>query len=172
MNSLKLALIAGAIATIPAAAHAQAIGTTIYGRDGAPIGSVAEADAQVVVIDTGTHRAPVPANLIYDGARGKSVNATREQVDAMMAERLAEAAERRDAALRKGAAVVSAGGREVGALLAVDLEGDTIILESLAGPLRLRKEHFAVNPQGQLIVLYSRDQIASAAGGGRQGSAN
>lgn len=169
LNTLKLVLLAGAIAANPVAALAQAVGTTIYGTDGAPIGSVTEANAQVVVIDTGRHRAPVPANLVYDGEMGKSVNATKEQVDAMMAERLAEAAQRRDAALREGASVVSAGGRDVGRLLAVDLAGDTIILESLAGPLRLRKEHFAVGQQGELTVLYSRDQIASAAGGGRQG---
>ncbi|MBL0966570.1 MAG: hypothetical protein IBJ05_07070, partial [Blastomonas sp.] len=42
-----------------------------------------------------------------------------------------------------------------------------ILLEAEQGMLRLRKEHFAVNPQGHLTVLYSRDQIASAASGGR-----
>ena len=171
MHRLMHVLFAGAILTSPAGAFGQAIGTTIYGSDGQPVGTVAASDAQVVVIDTGTHQAPVPTNLVFDGGQGKAVNATREQIDAMMAERLAEAALRRDAALRQGAAVLSAGGRDVGTLAAVDLEGDAIILDSPRGPLRLRKEHFAVNPQGQLIVLYSRDQIASAAAGARGGGA-
>lgn len=169
MHTLKRALLGIGIAISPAAVLAQSVGTTIYGSDGKPVGTVSEVNAQVVVIDTGTHKAPVPTNLVFDGEQGKSVNATREQVDAMMAERLAEAAARRDAALRQGAAVVSAGGRDVGTLAAVDLAADAIILDSPAGPLRLRKEHFAVGREGQLMVLYSRDQIASAAGAGRSG---
>lgn len=169
MKLLKIALLAGAVALGPAGAHAQSVGTTIYGSDGKPVGTVAEANAQVLVIDTGTHEAPVPVNLVFDGEKGKSVNATREQVDAMMAERLAEAGGRRDTALRKGAAVVSAGGRDIGTLAEVDLAANSIILASPEGPLRLKKEHFAVGREGQLTVLYSRDQIVSAAGGGRTG---
>ena len=78
----------------------------------------------------------------------------------------AEANAKRDAALVVGANVVSAGGRDVGKLTEVDLAADRILLESPQGMLQMRKEHFAVNPQGQLAVLYSREQIASAATGG------
>lgn len=163
MNTLKLALIAGILAASPAAALAQEVGTTIWGSDGKPVGTVAEVNAQVVVIDTGTHKAPVPINMVYDGAKGKSVNASRALVDAMMQDRIAEAHAERDARLVRGAAVVSVGGRTVGKLAAADLEADLILLESPQGMLRLKREHFAVSPQGQLMVLYSRDQIASAA---------
>ncbi len=169
MNIRTLALLAGALAAIPAAA--QTVGTTIYGNDGQPVGTVAEVNAQVVVIDTGTYKAPVPTNLVYDSEQGKSVNASRDEIDMMMAERLAEAERRRDDALVAGAQVVSVGGRNVGTLTTVDLTGDAIILASPQGPLRLKKEHFAVNPQGELIVLYSRDQIVSAAAGGKAGGA-
>lgn len=166
MKTLKLALIAGVIAVTPAAALAQDVGATIYGSDGNAVGTVAEVDAHVILIDTGTHKAPVPVAMVFDGDKGKSVNATRAQVDTMMAERLAEAVARRDAALVQGAAVVSSGGRTVGTLTKVDLAADTIILETAEGALQMKKEHFAVNPQGQLAVLYSREQIASAAKGG------
>ncbi|MFO6445645.1 hypothetical protein ACLBKU_00735 [Erythrobacter sp. NE805] len=157
--------LAGALAFTSAAALAQDVGTTIYGADGKPVGTVAEAGAQVVVIDTGKHKAPVPTNLLFDGPSGKSVNATRDLVDAMMDERIAEAIVKRDAKLVQGAAVISAGGRSVGTLTAVDLAADAIVLEGPQGPVRLRKEHFAVSPQGELMVLYSRDQIAEAAAG-------
>lgn len=171
MTTRTLALLVGALALSPAAATAQSVGTTIYGNDGQPVGTVTEVNAQVVVIDTGTHKAPVPTNLVYDSEQGKSVNASRDEIDMMMAERLAEAERRRDQALVAGAQVVSVGGRNVGTLTTVDLKGNAIILASPQGPLRLKKEHFAVNPQGELIVLYSRDQIVSAAAGGKTGGA-
>lgn len=162
MSIRTRALLVGALASIPAAAFGQTVGTTIYGADGRPLGTVAEADARVVVIDTGTTRAPVPLNLVFDGARGKTFNATRDQLDAMMAERLAAAARRRDAALVAGAPVISLGGSAVGTLAAVDLARDAIILAGPAGPLKLRKEHFAVTPQGRLAVLFNHAQITGA----------
>lgn len=165
MTNLKLALLAGALAVTPAAAFAQEVGATIYGNDGNAVGTVAELNEQVIVIDTGKHKAPVPVSMVFDGDKGKSVNATKDQVDTMMDQRTAEANTKRDAALVQGAAVVSAGGRAVGKLGTVDLAADTILLEAQQGTLKLKKEHFAVNPQGQLTVLYSAEQIASAASG-------
>lgn len=167
MKILKLALLAGAFVITPKAAFAQEVGATIYGNDGNVVGTVADINDQVVVIDTGTHKAPVPVSMVFDSDKGKSVNATRDQVDTMMAERIAEARAERDAALVKGAVVLSTGGRAVGTLAEVDLAADKIMLETPQGLLQMKKEHFAVNPQGELSVLYSRDQIASAATGGK-----
>lgn len=161
MKTLKLALLAGALAVTPAAAFAQDVGATIYGNDGNAVGTVTEVNDQVVVIDTGKHKAPVPVSMVFDGDKGKSVNATKDQVDTMMDQRIAQADAERDAKLVQGAAVISSGGK----LGTVDLAADTIILEAEAGALKMKKEHFAVNPQGQLTVLYSVDQIASAATG-------
>jgi hypothetical protein len=169
MNILRLALLAGTLAVIPAGAMAQDIGSTIYGTDGKPVGTVTDTNAQVVIIDTGKHKAPVPVNMVFDGKAGKSINATRDQVDVMMDERIADAIAKRDTALVEGAAVVSVGGRAVGTLAAVDMEADRIVLTSPNGPLRFRKEHFAVDPQGHLMVLYNRDQIAGAASGSPSG---
>lgn len=163
MNTPKLALLVSALLAAPAPVFAQAIGTTIYGRDGHAVGTVSAINDQVLVIDTGTHKAPVPVSLVFESAKGKSVNATRDQIDRMMAERRAQAIAARDAALVEGAGVVSAGGRAAGRLAQVNLAADTILLETAEGLVRLKKEHFAINPQGALAVLYSRDQIASAA---------
>jgi hypothetical protein len=163
MNTLTLAMLTGAFAMTSVTAAAQDVGTPIFGNDGNPVGTVTEVSGPVVVIDTGRHKAPVPTSLVFDGDKGKTVNATKDQVDAMMDERVADARLRRDAALAKGAAVVSVGGRGVGTLASVDLAADAIVLMSPDGPVRLKKEHFAVNPQGHLTVLYNRDQITGAA---------
>lgn len=165
MKTFKLALLASALALAPAAAFAQDVGATIYGNDGNPVGTVAEINDQVVVIDTGKHKAPVPSSMVFDSAKGKSVNATREQVETMMDERIAQANARRDAALVEGAAVVTVGGRDAGKLGTVDLAADKVDLVAAEGTFPMKKEHFTVNAQGQLMVLFSKDQIAAAAGG-------
>lgn len=166
MKNLKLALLAGAFALTPAAAFAQDVGATIYGSDGNAVGTVAEVNADVVVIDTGKHKAPVPVAMIADGEKGKTVGATKAQVDTMMDERIAEANTKRDAALVEGAAVMTVGGAPAGTLGAVDLAADSIELKAEGDAVfALKKEHFAVNDQGQLMVLYSQEQLAAAASG-------
>lgn len=167
MNTVKRALLATLLAAspalVPAAALAQDVGATVYGNDGNPIGTVeAKADG-IVTIDTGKHKAPIPADLIGAGASGPSINATKAQIDAMMDEQVAAALAQRDAALVVGAAVVSANGNPAGTLKEVDLAADAIILESPEGPVALKKEHFAVSPEGKLMALFTREQIASAA---------
>ncbi len=167
MNTVKRALLATLLAAspalVPAAAHAQDVGATVYGNDGNPIGTVEAVANGIVTIDTGKHKAPIPAELIGAGASGPSINATKGQIDAMMDEQVAAAMAQRDAALVVGAAVISANGNPAGTLSQVDLAADAIILESPQGPVALKKEHFAVNPAGQLMALFTRDQIASAA---------
>lgn len=170
MKSMKLVLMAALLASTPAVTFAQAVGATVYGNDGKAIGTV-EANADgIVTIDTGKHKAPIPANLIGAGDAGPSINATKDQIDAMMDEQVAQATAARDAALVAGAAVVSANGNPAGTLASVDLATDAIILESPEGPVALKKEHFAVNPSGQLMALFTREQIASAAASASVGS--
>jgi hypothetical protein len=173
MKSMKLALLASAFALTPFAAAAQDVGTTIYGNDGQPVGTVEQIDEQVIVIDTGKHKAPLPISALYDAETGRAVNATREQLDTMMDKKVADDAAKRDAALVTGAAVVSINGNPAGTIASADLAADVITLDSPDGPIVLTKEYFAVNPQGQLMALVTREQIASAAasrktGGGAQ----
>lgn len=171
MKNAKLAMIATLLASAPVLASAQEVGSTIYGNDGNPIGTVEQVTENVIVVDTGKHKAPVPVNLIAQGKSGPSVNATKEQVDAMMDQQVAEANSKRDAALVKGAAVVSINGNPAGTLGDVDLAADVITLDSPDGPIVLKKEYFAVNPQGQLAALVTREQIATAAASRKAGVA-
>lgn len=163
MKFTKLALLATLFAATPMMAHAQDVGATVYGNDGNAIGTVENVADGIVLIDTGKHKAPIPADLVGAGEAGPSINATKAQIDAMMDAQVAEATAKRDAALVMGAPVVSAMGKPVGTLTEVDLEADAFILESPEGPVALKKEHFAVNPQGQLMALFTLEQIASTA---------
>ena len=169
MKPVKLALLATLLAATPAMASAQDVGATIYGNDGNPVGTVEQVTDQVIVIDTGKHKAPVPPSLIFEGDTGPTVNATKDQVDAMMDQKVAEANAKRDAALVQGAAVVSINGNPAGTLGKVDLVADVITLDSPDGPIILKKEYFAVNPSGQLMALVTREQIATAAASRKAG---
>ncbi|MBA3864011.1 MAG: hypothetical protein CVT87_03930 [Alphaproteobacteria bacterium HGW-Alphaproteobacteria-9] len=169
MKSVKLALIAAVFTATPTVAFAQDVGATIYGNDGNPIGTVEQKTEQVVVINTGKHKAPIPANLLFENDKGHAVNATTAQIDAMMDQQLAAAAAKRDAALVTGAAVVSINGNPAGTLGEVDLAADEITLESPDGPILLKKEYFIVDNDGQLKALVTRDQIANAAASRKAG---
>jgi hypothetical protein len=163
MKTVKLALAATLFAAAGAVAIAQDVGTTIYGNDGNPIGTVEQKNDSVIVINTGKHKAPVPVSLIFESETGPAVNATKDQVDAMMDEQVAEAAcqARCRAGRRCGSGLDQR--QSGGHLTKVDLAADVIILDSPEGPIVLKKEHFAVNPQGQLMALVTREQIAAAA---------
>lgn len=160
MKSVKLALLATLLATAPAVAHAQDVGATVYGNDGNPIGTVESVANGVVTIDTGKHKAPIPADLIGTGETGPSINATKGQIDAMMDAQVAEANAKRDAALVEGAAVVSADGMPAGTIYTIDSE-DTVILQNEGGIVTLTRESFAVSPEGALMALYSAQQLTA-----------
>ena len=158
MNFAKLAVIGTALAALPALAHAQDVGVTVFGNDDAAIGTV-EANADgIVTVDTGTHKAPLPADLLAEREGKWTVNATKAQIDAMMQAQVDEANAKRDAALVVGAAAVTAKGLPAGTVYTID-DQDTVILKRDAGIITLKREHFAVNEQGALMALYTAEQL-------------
>lgn len=185
MKFFKIALISSALAVAPAAIAQEAgapatqtvsVGTTIYGNDGNPVGTVEQIADGVAAINTGEYVARIPAELIGAGEQGPSVNATREQINSMVAAQQAELEARRDSAMVEGATVQSANGEVAGTLTQVDLEANLIVLTSAAGPVSLKKENFALDAEGRLQVLYSRQDIetaaAAASAGGASGASN
>lgn len=160
MKFTKLALLATAMAAAPFAANAQDVGATVFGNDDAAIGTVTTNDGSVVTVDTGKHKAPLPANLLAEREGKWTVNATKAQIDQMMDAQVAAANEARDAALIKGAAVMSADGQPVGTIYTVDTE-DMVIIQNDAGIITLTRDSFAADANGALIVLYSAADIAS-----------
>ncbi len=173
MKFLKIALAATTLATAPtafaqdaapaeAASSALAVGATVMGNDGNPVGTIEAISGEVVVINTGKHKAPVPAAAIGTGEAGLSVNITQAQLDEMMAAQLAEAQARRDAALVAGAEALTPNGNPAGTIVSADLAADAIIFEGPTGRVAMKKEHFAVDGD-KLVVLFTRADIESAA---------
>ena len=161
MKTLKTAIIAASLTAFPASLMAQDVGTTVYGNDDAPIGTVTQNEGGVVTVDTGDFQAPLPANLLAEREIGWTVNATKDQINSMMAAQQAEANAKRDAALVTGAAVVSANGAPAGVVYSIDDAADAIIVKREGGIITLKREHFAVSPQGALMALFTIDQIAA-----------
>ena len=164
MNFAKLAILATApalaLAVTPIAANAQDVGTTVYGNDDAPIGTV-EANAEgVVTVNTGKHMAPLPANLLAEREGQWTVNATQAQINGMMDQQVAQANAARDAALVQGAAVMSADGMPAGTIYTIDSE-DVVIVKNEAGIVTLTREAFAADANGALMALYSAEQLAA-----------
>jgi hypothetical protein len=166
MNLAKMAVSAAlATALLPAAALAQvAAGATVYGPQGGEVGTIVSIEGGTVMLDTGTYKAPLPENAFGKSDKGPTITVTRAQIDAMMAEQVAAANAKRDAALVAGAAVITAKGAPAGSIKSV--EGDAIVLESPSGAVALKREHFAVDAQGALMALFTADQIAAAASAG------
>lgn len=164
MKFARLAALATLAAALPAAAHAQDVGATVYGPEGNEVGTVISVADGVVTLDTGTHKAPLPADAFGKGDKGPTITVTKAQIDAMIDEQLAAAAAKRDTALVEGAAIASAAGAPLGTVTSID--GDAVVVETTEGPVELKREHFAVDANGALMALFTVEQIKAAAAGG------
>ncbi len=172
--TLAAAATALALTAAPAAVSAQAAapaapavdvtaGATVFGPQGGEVGTVLQVSDGVVIVDTGEHRAPLPANAFAQTENGLSITVTRAQPNTMRDQQVAAAHAQRDAALMAGAMVHTADDAMLGTVTSV--EGDTIVVEREAGPIQLLREHFAVNPRGTLIALFTAAQTDAAAAG-------
>jgi hypothetical protein len=163
MNFSKIALTAVAALGLATAAQAQgvAVGATVYGPEGQPVGTIETVADGVVTVDTGKHKAPLPTNAFGEGEQGPTITVTKAQLNAMLDERVAAANAKRDAALIATAAVVGAANQPVGVVKSVN--GNTVIVtRTTGGDVNLLREHFAVNPAGQLMVLFTNAQLDQA----------
>jgi hypothetical protein len=147
----------------PAVAQDVAVGATVYGPEGNAVGTIESVADGVVTIDTGAHKAPLPANAFGKGDKGPTITVTKAQLDDMVAQQLAAANAQRDAALVAGAAVTTADGQALGTVKSV--EGDAVVVERAAGPVSLKREHFAVDQSGGLMALFTAAQIEAAVAG-------
>ena len=152
-----------ALSSLPALAAGPelAVGTTIYGPEGEVVGTVETIAEGIVTVDTGKHKAPLPADVFGTSDQGPTITVTQAQINAMLDEQIAAAAAQRDAALVAGAMVHTAGDLMLGNVKSV--EGDDVVVEIETGPVAMKREHFAVNANGTLIALFTMDQIQAAA---------
>lgn len=157
----KLAVLAATLTAAPFAAYAQDAGTTVYSQvDDSAVGTVESNDGATVLVDTGSFKAPLPSAAVVEREGKWTVNATKAQIDGMMAQMKAAADAKLDAALVDGASVMSADSMPVGMILAMDPAADVIMVANDTGVISLKREHFAVNEAGALTALYSSAQLA------------
>lgn len=161
MKLSKLVVLASAIAALPVAASAQDAGTTVYSQvDDSTVGTIASNDGTTAILETGSYKAPLPV-ATYAQREGKwTINATKAQIDGMMAAAQAEAEKKLAAALVDGASVVSADSMPVGTVLAMDSGADQYLVENDTGIITLKREHFAVGQTGALTALFTSAQLA------------
>ena len=165
MKLSKLAALATTAAftlgALPFAASAQDAGTTVFSQvDDSTVGTIESNDGATAVLDTGSYKAPLPVGT-YAQRDGKwTINATKAQIDGMMAAAAAEAEKKLSAALVDGAAVISADTMPVGTVLAMDPDADQYLIENDTGIITLKRENFAVNASGALTALFTNAQLA------------
>ena len=173
MKIAKLALAAAALTTTAAvapgvavaqeAAASVAAGTTVYGNDGAEIGTVETVDGETAILVVDGMKAPVPAAAFGTGENGATLNATKAQIVGMLQAAQQEAMAKRDAALVVGAEAVTAKNAPLGTVL--EIEGDNVIIArggDEANKITLLREHFAAAPDGSLMALLTNEQIDAA----------
>ncbi|HMP55822.1 MAG TPA: hypothetical protein PKD92_04530 [Novosphingobium sp.] len=169
MTFFRLCILSSLIAASPAIAQAQAqdappiaAGETIYGPQGNEVGKVVSRAGDIVVVDTGKHSASLPITSFTSGDKGLSIGFTRDQLNDAVENAQKEAAERLEAALAPGSAVVSADGIAVGTVKDIDAEG-IVTVERETGPYRLARTHFIHNGTS-LALAITAEKLEEAIG--------
>lgn len=172
MKLSQLAIIAASAALMPTVASAQGAATTsaqpaiaagaiIYDPQGAKVGTITSIAADSAVLDTGTSKATLPKSAFGTSGKGLTVNATRSQIDALVAASSARTRSALEAAFVPGAEVRGKAGAVIGKIKAVD--GDHIVVDRTeGGPVSLNKTAFVLGSSGLTISL-TADELAAAA---------
>lgn len=147
-------------ATAPAPAAQVAVGTQVYGSDGAAIGAVAQVEGDVALVTVGERAIPIPATAIVAGEAGPTVNITRAALVTQFDQQMAQMEAQLEAALVAGASVHTADGQPLGTIQS--READAIVVAGAEGEMTLSKPMLAVGPEGSLVVRATMEQIQQA----------
>lgn len=139
---------------------ALGIGVTVYDPQGAEVGKIDSASGDTVVLDTGTNKATLPKNVFGTSPKGPTVNATRTQIDTMVAAASAKSNAAFDAALVPGAEVRGSAGALVGTIK--EITGDIVTIERPEGLVRLSRKAFALGSNGLTLSLTTAELEAAA----------
>ncbi|MGQ7828585.1 hypothetical protein [Altererythrobacter sp. Z27] len=176
MKFAKLALLATALATTSIAAHAQDVGSTVYGNDGQPIGTIESNDGTNAVINTGKYSAALPLSAFGQGESGPTLNITKAAIEEQLAaaqaaqeQAMAEAKAKAEAeakaalvaALVVGAPVITADAQSLG--MVDEIAGQNVVIKGedellVTLPISL----LAAHPEGGVMALANYDDIMAA----------
>ncbi|MCK0100163.1 hypothetical protein MWU38_12290 [Qipengyuania sp. S6317L1] len=179
MKFAKMALLATVFAATPMAANAQDTGATVYGNDDAAVGTVESNDGTTVVVNTGKHQAPLPANLLAEREGKWTVNATKAQIDGMMDQQVAqaeaaaqaqaaaeaEAAAKLDAAIAVGTPVITADAQPLGTISEL-MDANVVVENDEVGLVTLPRNFFALDANDALVARANLADIMAAVQGG------
>lgn len=168
MKFAKLAVAAAILSASPIAANAAelAAGAKVTGPEGNAVGTVVSVENGIAVVDTGKHKAPLPANVFGETPDGFTISVTKAQIDSMIEQQMAEAAAKRDAALMVGANVVTSDSQPLGTVNEID--GDNVVIAvggDEATKVTLLREYFVANDTS-LMARLTKAQIDEAMSGG------
>ncbi len=183
MKNAKYLLAAAMLAVAPFSAQAQDVGSTVMGNDGNAIGTVISNDGTNVVVDTGMHQVPLPANAFGTSEAGPTLNITKTQLDDMMNQQIAqqeaaaaeaaaaqaaaeaEAAAALAAALVPGAPVITSDNLPLGTVDEL-LDGNVVVANADGDKVTLPGNFFALDANGAVMALATLEQIQAAMSGG------
>ena len=131
----------------PEVQAALAVGAMVYGPQGAEVGKIEKLAGPNVVLNTGMHKAPLPASAFGKNEKGLLISMTKMQLDQAVSAAQAKASNTLDAALTTGAEVQTMDGMMAGKI--TSLEGENVTLEL---------------PTGKSIVLKKEFMMADASG--------
>ncbi len=150
-------------ASTGAAASAEAVqpGTSVFGPDGAEIGTIVAAEGEAVLIKVGDRNVPIARTALKAGANGATLPLTREQLTAEFDQQVAAYRAKLDSAVVAGAEVRTADDRSLGTIAAVAEQG--VQVTGPAGSMTLPLEALALDREGSVRVQATMEQIRQAA---------
>ena len=149
-----------ALAQDAAPAVEVSAGTTVYGPEGNEVGTIESVADGVATFNTGTHKVSLPVDRFGRNAENQTtIAATRDALNKMVEDQLAEAAAQLEAALVVGAPVVDVNGVSLGSVGKV--EGEDVTVETEWGAFALKKANFHPG-EGGVTAQVLADQVKTA----------
>ncbi|MDE8654542.1 hypothetical protein [Novosphingobium album (ex Liu et al. 2023)] len=149
-----------------AAAPTPAVGAKVFGPDGAEAGTIEKIEGGNIVVNTGTHRATLPAAAFGNNETGLLISMTKAQLDAAVSAAEAQASASMDSALVADAPIKSSDGVLVGSIQKV--EGDNVTVNLAEGnAITLKKEFLMADASGLKLKMSDADfksAVAAATG--------
>jgi preprotein translocase subunit YajC len=158
--------------TAPAAAAKAnvAVGASVMDTKGGTVGTIAQVNGDIAVVDTGTVKASVPTSAFAaNGDKGLLMGMTKAELEAAVQGAKADAQQELLASLTPGAAITDQSGGAVGTIDSVD--GEFIVVATPNAKVKLPKTAFAKGPNGPVIGM-TLAQLEAAAKGSAAGGGN
>ncbi len=162
MKLAPLAIAAAlAMAGLSAPAFAQvSVGATIYGPDGAAVGTVESVDGDIAVVNTGNVTANLPTSVFGEGENGPTIGWNKADLEAAVNAANEEAAAALTAALTEGADLYSVDGVLLGKIESIGEDG-LVIVALDSGPIALPKDQMAMQADKLTFLATAADVEAA-----------